>query len=151
MITTPLTTSDFREERRVGQILIYRHTHAISSVLGMVQLEIETVEPEVSVQPDHLALAEFLLRHFQANEVKVIDHIFRSYKRADQQWLEMLGISSTLTPDDVVSLVSRMRLTVELGVGEEEDYLRFFGSPAWDEEHGLYLAPVGEDWQEEEC
>jgi len=140
-----LAISDFtRQERGPRTFDVWSHATGVETSIG--KFEVECIV-DTSAQPGAEMLARlqpvltFVLEHTDA----ILRAVYDEYLRAceDVEWMQELGLPMDLAPSDVVSLLSYRSVCVAHHLDDDPEsesrgpYVHI--SPAWDEEHDLFL------------
>ncbi len=128
----------------------YRWAYTVSSAVGDVSVEIHKWPGEGPVDSADLDLVRGLVESFLSHQRDLPRLIHQSYHEVGRTWLRRCGIETGLSGDEILGLVSHPSLIAmpRSQWTDFKDELCFYARPAWDEEHGLCLAPgASGDWE----
>src|SRR5262245_11292389 len=151
-----MTLSDFTKQPRGAYAFdFWTANKAIPSPMGEFTVELQMGVGD-NAPPDNEMLrhAEELVALFRADVEIIHDKVFEHYQMMtdDSDWLEMCGVPANLDRDGILEHLEVRTLSVLRGGDEDEPYVsRVYIVPAWDEEHAIYLAHQGGEWEFVEC
>jgi hypothetical protein len=147
-----MTLSDFTKQPR-GPFAFdcWTANQAIPSPMGEFIVELQMgVGDNAPPDREMLRCAEELVALFRANVEIIHDKVFEHYQAvtAEGGWEGGCEVPADLDRLGMLAHLEVRTLTVSRVGDEDEPYVsRVYISPAWDEEHGIYLAYRDGEWE----